>query len=804
MIRNYFISVWRYVTRNKAFTTINVLGLVMGMTAFILIGSYVIHETSYDRFWNDYDRLYRVQLDRYDNGQLTTRWAAGCPGIGPDMQQNLPEVESTVRMHPTASLLSNGDIFFQEGFVFHTGKDFFKVFGYPLVAGVDSTALAGTNKMVISESMARKYFGNEDPLGKTLRNGARTDCEITGVFKDLPENSHMKINALVSLDTYAKAIGRKSEADFTDWYWDGWLTYIKLKPKTSGAAVEAKLPDLVKKLKGAELQQGKHMMVFHLQALPDIHLDSDFMNEIKPNGSRQTTYFLSVIAILIVVIAWINYINLSTAKSIERAREVGVRKVMGGFRSQLVQQFLSEAVLLNTVAVLIAVVAVILLTPWFSAFTGRQIGYSLLKTPLFWASAGALIVVGSLLSGLYPAFVLSSYKPVDVLKGRFRSTSRGASFRKGMVIVQFISSITLIVGTYTVSRQIEFMRNQELGVNIDQTLVINTPAVTDSTYQNENEGFKQTVLGFPEVSAFSSSTAVPGRQPGWNAGGIRRLSQASNDGQQYRIIMMDHDYVQAYGLAVLAGRSFSSTVANEEGNVMLNESATRLMGFANLEQSIGDQIYFWGDTFRIVGVLKDYHQESLKKAVEPLIYRYNSAPGGFYSVKMTVGNVAESIQKIEKLWKEFYPGSPFAYFFLDDYYNEQYKADQQFGRAFGLFSVLAIIIACMGLFGLSSLMAIQRTKEIGVRKVLGASVSSILTLIGKDLLLLVGFSVVIATPITWYIMNQWLEGFANRIHLGFLTFALPCLSVLTIAALTISIHTLKAARTNPVKSLRYE
>ncbi|HZY81332.1 MAG TPA: ABC transporter permease [Cyclobacteriaceae bacterium] len=804
MFKNYFTSVWRYIARNKAFTTINILGLVMGMTAFILIGSYVIHETGYDRFWKDYDRIYRVQLDRYDNGQLTTRWAAGCPGIGQDMRRNLPEVEHSVTMHGAPSLLSNGDTFFQEGFVYHAGKDFFKVFNYPLISGIDSTALIGLNKMVISESMAKKYFGNEDPLGKTLRNGSRTDCEITGVFKDLPENSHMKINALVSLDTYAKANGRKNESDFTDWYWDGWLTYIKLKPNTTGEAVEAKLPDLVQKLKGPELKKGKHMMVFHLQALPDIHLDSDFMEEIKPNGSRQTTYFLSVIAILIVIIAWINYVNLSTAKSIERAREVGVRKVMGGFRSQLVQQFLSESVLLNTIAVLIAVVAVILLTPWFSEITGRQIGYTLLKTPMFWGSAAALIIFGSLLSGLYPAFVLSSYKPVDVLKGRFRNTSQGSSFRKGMVIVQFVASITLIVGTYTVYQQIQFIRQQELGVNIDQTLVINTPAVTDSTYRNKSEAFKQTVLSFPEVTGFTSATAVPGRQPNWNAGAIRRLSQASNEGQQYRIIMMDHDYVETYGLEVVAGRSFSASTSNERESIMLNEAGTKLMGFSNIEEALGEQVYFWEDTFRIVGVLKNYHQESLKKPVEPLLYRYSSSPGGFYSVKMDVANVTASIQKIEQLWKEFYPGSPFAYFFLDDYYNEQYKADQQFGKAFGLFSVLAIIIACMGLFGLSSLMAIQRTKEIGVRKVLGASVGSILTLVSKDLLLLIGISILVATPITWYVMDQWLEGFANRIHLGFLTFALPCLSVLIVAALTISIHTLKAARTNPVKSLRYE
>lgn len=803
MIRNYLTSVWRYIARNKAFTTINILGLVMGMTAFILIGQYVIHETSYDRFWKDYERVYRLQLDRYDNGELTTRWAAGAAGIGPDMQDNLPEVESHVRFRDANSLLSNGDIFFKEEKVFFASKDFFKVFGYPLVSG-DSTALDGLNKIVISESLAKKYFGNENPMGKTLKNGGRRDYEVTGVFKDIPEHSHMRVNALLSMATYAKAIGRADESAIRDWYWDGWYTYIKLKENIDGATVQAKLPGFVEKLKGDDLRKDHHLMVFNLQALPDIHLDSDFMMEIRPNGSRETTYFLSVIAVLIIIIAWINYINLSTAKSIERAREVGVRKVMGGYRSQLVQQFLSESVLLNTIAVLAAIGAVILLTPWFGQLTGRSLGFSLLMQPWFWIFIVLLIISGSLLSGLYPAFVLSSYKPVDVLKGRFRNTARGAMFRKGMVIVQFIASITLIVGTYTVYQQIAYMRNQNLGVNINQTLVINTPAVTDSTYTSKYQGFKDQLLKFPEVSSVSSSTAVPGRQPDWNAGAIRRLSQRPEEGNQYRIVMMDGDFINGYGLNVLTGRSFSDDVPNEHTNVMLNESAAKLMGFKNIEEAINDQIYFWDDTFRIVGVLKNYHQESLKKAVEPLIFRYSKSPGGFYSVKMSVASAPESIQKFESLWKEFYPGSPFHYFFLDDYYNEQYKADQQFGRAFGLFSGLAIFIACLGLFGLSSLMAIQRTKEIGVRKVLGASVSSILTLVSRDLLMLIAVAVVVATPITWYVMNQWLESFAGRIDMGILTFLLPCAGVLLVATLTISIHTLKAARTNPVKSLRYE
>jgi putative ABC transport system permease protein len=805
MLRNYFTSVRRYVTRNKAFTAINIMGLVIGMTAFMLIGQYVVHETSYDKFWTESDRIFRVQLDRFDRGVLSTQWAAGAAGIGPELETNYPEVDSYVRMRFTSGLLANGDTFFQEGFVFFASKGFFSVFRYPLISGVDSTALDGPNKIVISQSMAKKYFGDEDPLGKTLRNGQRTYCEVTGVFKDLPVNSHMKINAILSLDTFAKQIGRKDDTEFTEWDWDGWLTYIRLTDDADAVSLEAKLPQLVRAHLGEdEFKTAGYRMVFHLMGVSNIHLDSDYMGEILPNGDRDTVYFLGVIAVLIIIIAWINYINLSTAKSIERAREVGVRKVMGGFRSQLVQQFLSESVFLNVIAVLISIGGVILLIPWFGDLTGRPIGFELFSEPLFWSFIAVLIVIGSILSGLYPAFVLSAYKPVDVLKGRFSKTSQGAMFRKGMVITQFVASITLIVGTYTVYNQIAFMRNQKLGVDIEQTLIVETPAVVDSTYENKYRAFKETLLKYPEVKSFSASSAVPGGPPGWNAGGIRLVQQSPEEQHQYRTIMMDHDFIPSYGLEVLAGRAFSADVADESDNVMLNESAARLMGFKEPQEAINEQIVFWEDTFRIVGVLKNYHQESLKKSVEQLIFRYYDVPWGYYSVKMNVADVSATIRRTESVWKEFYPGSPFTYFFLDDHYNEQYKADQQFGKSFGLFSGLAIFVACLGLFGLSSLMAVQRTKEIGVRKVLGASIGSILALVSKDLLLLICFSIIVAIPVSWYVMSQWLEGFATRVDMTMLTFALPCIAVLTVAVLTISIHTLKAARTNPVTSLRYE
>lgn len=804
MLKNYLTSVWRYVSRNKAFTFINLLGLVIGITAFMLIVQFVLHEMSYDSMWANHERVYRMNLNRYDKGELSTRWASGCAGIGPDVKANFPEVEAYVRMTSSNALLSYGDTFFKEENVYYTSQDFFKVFGIKLLSGEDSTALKGLNKIVLSKSLAKKYFNDTDPIGKTMRNNGRVEYIVTGVFDDLPENSHMKVDAMLSFATYAKLVGKPDEASLNEWQWDGFLTYILLRENASAQALESKLPDFVQKQMAEEFKRYNSGMSFHLMPITDIHLDSNFIGEFKANGNRDTVYFLLVVAVLIIVIAWINYVNLSTAKSIERAREVGVRKVMGGFRLQLIQQFLVEAAVLNVMAVALAIAAVVALTPWFNEITGREMGYMLFKLKMFWVWSFVLIAGGALLSGLYPAFVLSAFKPVEVLKGRFKNSGSGVLFRKSMVVMQFIASVTLIVGTFVVYQQISFMRNQNLGVNINQTVVVRSPNITDSTYQNKFEVFKNTLNDYSEVNGVAASTSIPGASPDWNAGGIRRLSQREDEQQQYRVIMMDHDFIPIYGLEVLAGRAFSGDIPNENSTVLLNEAGARHMGFEKIEDAINEQINFWGDTFRIAGVVKNYRQESLKKDFEPLIFRYDRSPGGYYSINFNTSNVKESLVNFEQTWKELFPGNPFNYFFLDEHYNKQYQADQQFGKIFGVFSGLAIFIACLGLFGLSSLTAIQRTKEIGVRKVLGASVSSILALVSKDYVLLIGIAMLFATPLTWWIMTNWLQDFSNRISLDWWIFALPSLLVIFIALLTVSIHTLKAARTNPVKSLRYE
>lgn len=804
MIKNYLLSVTRQIQRNKLFTLINLSGLVIGMSAFLLISQFVLHELSFDKFWKNGDRVYRIQQDRYDKGELATRWASGANGIGPDLKANFPEVEAYVRMTSSNALLSFGDTFFKEEYVYYASQDFFKVFGYPLIMGVDSTALKGPNKIVLSRSLAKKYFGEENPLGKTMRNNGRQEYQVTGVFEDLPGNSHMSVNALLSFATYAKLVGRNSEEELNMWQWDGFFTYVLFHPKVNPTEFEAKLPAFVVKQAGEDLKRFDAGIVLHLQAINEIHLDSDFIGEFKANGNRDTVYFLMVVALLIIVIAWINYVNLSTAKSLERAREVGVRKVMGGFRSQLIQQFMVESLLINTGAVTLSIALVLVLNPYFAQLTGQELGYALFRQPSFWLMTLLFLGAGSILSGLYPAFVLSSFRPVEVLKGKFRNSAKGLVLRKGMVVLQFVASVVLMVGTFTVYQQIQFMRSQQLGINIDQTMVLRSPNITDSTYEQKFLVLKERLLQYPEVANVTGSSSIPGASPDWNAGGIRRLSQREDEAKQYRVIMMDHDFIPTYGLETVAGRPFSGEVSNEHRSVLLNESAVRTMGFQKPEDAIDDQINFWGDTFRIVGVVKNYRQESLKKEFEPLIFRYNNTPDGFYSIKFNTSSVKESVAKFEQDWKDFFPGNPFDFFFLDEHYNKQYKADQLFGRVFGIFSGLAIFISCLGLFGLSSLTAIQRTKEIGVRKVLGASVPSILRLVSRDYLMLMLLAIAVAVPLSAWVMMGWLQDFANRISLSWWIFFLPSFVIVCVAMATVSIHTWQAARTNPANSLRIE
>ncbi|MEK6477009.1 ABC transporter permease [Catalinimonas sp. 4WD22] len=807
MLKNYFKIALRNLLKNKVFSFINILGLAIGIAACLLILQYVQWELSYDDFHANKENLYRVKQSRYNKGILTTEWAAGCGAAGYELKEGFEEVEEYATLRPTQGVViykeaQGGPVRFKEEKMFFATASFLPMFSFDLLQGDEATALEAPYTAVISQATVQRYFGDEDPIGKRISVNDENEYEITGVFKNVPENSHLKFDFLFSYSTFVGWVG---EEVITAWQWDGFYTYLKLKDGTDSQALEEKIPALIETKAGEELAEYDSDMDFYLQPLTDIHLTSNYMMEAEVNGDQDAVYALMIIAIFIILIAWVNYINLSTAKSVDRAKEVGIRKVMGSQRTQLIRQFMAESILLNILAVIIAIVLVLVSYRYFSSLIGQELTLSLFLTASFWWFLLGIFVIGAFFSGIYPAFVLSAFRPVQVLKGKMSTSKSGVVLRKTLVVLQFAASVFLIAGTLIVYRQIMYMQEQELGVAIDQTLVIEAPSVVDdSVYADRVEGFKSALTRNTAIKAATASTAVPGNKPGWNAGGIKLIAQDDSESNQYRVIDIDYDFLDAFQLEMVAGRNFSRDFGTDEGAVLFNESAVKLIGFVEAEAALNEEIFFWGDTFKIVGVVKDYHQESLKANFDPLIFRLMPASRSFFSLKVETANLPETIATAQEVWDSYFPGNPFSYFFLDDHFNKQYQSDLRFGQTFGFFALLAIFVACLGLFGLSSFMAVQKTKEIGIRKVLGSSVSGIVALLSKDFVRLVIIASVVSLPIVYFVMQSWLSDYAFRIDIAWWLLLTPVILVLLIALFTISFQTVRAALADPAKSLRYE
>lgn len=810
MLRNYFKIAFRNLLRHKSFSFINILGLSVGIAACLLILQYVRYEVSFDKFHTKGDRIYRVRQDRYNDGVLSTQWAGGAFAAGNSFKDAFAEIEDYVKLVKARSALivTNGNERLKIDKAYWASASFFNVFSYPLVQGNPASALAEPNTVVITEKVARRLFGNQNPVGKNIQLNEEQVYRVTGVMKDLPANTHLKIDMLRSYVTFVNQIkkgNKDGSGPETAWMWDGCLTYLLLRPGTDPKALEAKFPGLVNKLVGEEHKKFRSAAVYLLQPLKDIHLYSHYMEEAEPNGDGTTVYLLLGVAFFIVIIAWVNYINLATARAINRAKEVGVRKAVGSQRYQLIRQFMMESALLNGLAVALALLMVLIAIPVFNDLSGQELTLSLLGKNSFWLALVSLYIIGVFFSGLYPALVLSRFNPVSVLKGKVSASRQGIALRKSLVVLQFAASLFLLVGTFVVFRQIQFMRDQSLGINIDQTLIINPPIIkNDSTFLRQMVAFKEELLRQPTIRHIAASTVVPGQASDWNAGGIRLKGTAEGEGKQYRIIGVDYDFLKTYDLKLLAGRDFSKEFGTDPKAVIFTKMAAQQLGFAQPDQAVGKEINFWGEIYTIAGVTDNFHQQSLRDAYEPLILRLIPDVRGYFSVKMAVGDIRSTVERVQTEWNRFFPGNPFEYSFLDDRFNEQYRADQRFGQVFGLFTGLAILVACLGLFGLASFTTVQRTKEIGIRKVLGASVSEILQLLYREFALLVLISFLVATPIAWYAVGQWLQSYAFRITPDWKVFVLPFVVVLLIALLTVSFQTLRAALMNPVKSLRTE
>lgn len=801
MFKNYFTATLRNLKRHKFYATINIFGLAIGMASGFMILQYVYHELTYDQFISDKENIYRVQTNRYNQGELQTQWASGAAGAGHFLHRDFPEVTEFVNLTASRAQISYEQKYFELTHPYYAGKNFFQFFSIPLLRGVDSTALKEPMTVALSESLAKKIFGEEDPMGKSLLQNDAQEFKITAIFPDFPERSHMKFDLLYSFESF---VHFTSEDSRTAWNWDGFLNYVKLHPETDASQFAQKFDPWLTELIGEEDQTNFRIELL-LQPLTKIHLTSNYRGEIKATGDEKTTYFLLIIGLFVLFIAWINYINLTTARALSRAKEVGIRKVLGSYRAQLISQFLFESLFLNLISLGAAAVLVFLTFPMFNEFVGKSVSYTWPDASVFWWGMAGVFIVGIISSGFYPAFVLSGFKPIFVLKGKFSSSSSGNRLRKALVTFQFLASVVLITGTFVVYQQMNFLQTQDLGVDIDQTLVIKTPVFqSDSVMSIKDAYFKNMLSANTAVESYTTSSAIPGRTPNWNAGGIRLLTQDESESNQYRVLGSNANFTSFYGLDIAAGRGFDDSFGSEESNVLFNETAVHQIGFQTVEEALNKKIYFWGDTFNIVGVVKNYRQESPKQAYDALIFRYFPSTTGYYSVKLSSANMREAVDQVQADWETAFGSKIFDFFFLDDYYNEQYKAEVKFGSIFGLFALLAILVACLGLFGLASYITSLRAKEVGVRKVLGASINQVLRLLTWDFVKLVTVSILIAAPLSWWLMKSWLADFENRINLGPAIFLIPALTILIIAISTVAFHTFKTAQLNPAETLHDE
>lgn len=791
MIKNYLKIAFRNLWRHKAFSFINIMGLTVGITAFFLIFLYVKFEMSYDSFHPKADRIYRIVADLKTptetiNGDKPA-WA-----VSPHLKMDFPEVEASVRVSNASLLVRKGDIKFQEDNSLFADSSFFNVFGFKLLRGDPKTALKDQLSIVFSESAAKKYFGNADPIGQTiLLTDGNFSAKVTGVMQDIPENSTIKADMLVSMTTVTEKFNKGLDDQWGNY---GASAFLLLKPGVDAKRLEAKFPAFLERRNGGEMKQMQMFPTLFLEPLRGVYLYST--RDGNKSGNITNVYIFSIVAIFILLIACFNFVNLTTARSAERAKEVGIRKVVGAGKLQLARQFIGESVLICIISFLLSVLFSALLLPLFNQLSGKIISHNIFSHPQYLLMLLITSIGIGILAGLYPALVLSSFQPVTVLKGRFSTSTKGIILRKGLVVAQFTISIALIIATIVVSSQMNFMRSQDLGFNKEQKMILDTHG--DSL----KIALKQEIAALPNVISTAMAGSVPG---GGNPGAYSKIENIKGEMQiaNLDLYFVDYDYIPQYKMKMLAGRAFSRDFGSDTTQAMVvNEATMKMFGYTSPQQIVGKKFDQWGRNGMVIGVVKDFHFRSLQEVIKPLSMRIEPNGCDLISVSVSPVNLQSTIASIENKWKVLIPHRPFSYYFLDEFFDKQYRSEDRFGKLFLNFAILAIFISCLGLLGLASYSTMQRTKEIGVRKVMGASVANIVNLLSKDFLKLVIISFVIAAPIAWYFMHKWLLGFAYRINVSWWIFAVAGITALLIALLTVSFQAIKAAIANPVMSLR--
>lgn len=806
MIKSYFTIALRNLWRSKGFSAINVLGLAIGIATCVIIMLFVQHELSYDRYNKKANRMVRVVFRGNVKGEKMKE-ANVFPPVAQALKNDYPEVQEATRISFGGSpIVTYKDKTFRENNFAFADSNFFQVFTLPFLEGDAHTALAGPNSMVISKALAVKYFGNESPIGKILQfKDENAGYKITGLIDKVPENSHFHFDMFVSMAT-------QQDARSTSWMRSSYFTYLVLPEGYNYKQLEAKLPGTVEKYMGPQLQQamglslaefrkGGNDIGLYLQPLTDIHLHSDFTNDFEAPGDIRYVYIFSAIALFMLLIACINFMNLSTASAGKRAKEVGIRKVMGSLKGQLVKQFLLESILLTLVALVLAVVLVKVALPVFNDIAGKNLRLEILSNP--WLLPGLLVLglITSVLAGSYPAFFISSFKPVAVLKGQLTSGKKSAGLRSGLVVFQFFISITLMVSTAVVYSQLSFIQNKKLGYNKEQVLIL---PETWMLGQQKQQLLRQQLLQDPRAASVTASWFLPAGPSNGNNFFIYEDKVA----EQIKTLRyeVDYNYIPTLGMELVAGRNFSKDFGTDSAGVIVNETTVAAMGWGKnalgkmINRTDGDGVK---SSYRVIGVVKDFHFKSLHQRISPLVMTLNDGYGTLI-IKTKTKDIAGLVNSIKAQWDQLGTGAPFNYTFLDDQFSKVYRAEQNTGRILGIFAGLTIFVACLGLFGLATFTARQRNKEISIRKVLGASVTGIVSLLSKDFLKLVGIAFIIAAPIAWYIMNQWLQDFEYRITIGWWVFALAALAAIAITLITVSLQAIKAALANPVKTLRSE
>ncbi|MDO1447358.1 ABC transporter permease [Rhodocytophaga aerolata] len=799
MFKNYLTIAIRTLLKNKVFSLINVAGLAMATTAFLLIIYYVQFEYSYESFHTKADRIYRVTLDLYKGAEYVATDCETYPALAPTLKTQMPEVADYVRVQQIGQCeagMKEKSILVER--VYAADPSLFSMFSFSFLKGNPAEALRQPMQAVLTETVARKIFGSTDVVGQVFHVKPLADnVMVTGVIEDIAENTHLKLDIILSFLTLEK-LGW----DMNNWNGNNNYTYVELTPGTS----LAQLNQALKTISGERLKNE----VLTAEPIKNIHLYSHKEFEPEVNGDIQIVHFLLAIAFVILLIGLINYVNLTTARVMERTKEVGIRKTLGSSKLSLIHQFLVESAIINIAALLLSLLLIQICLPLYTEIIGKPIPTTIFQSPDFWYTLAFTFLINNLLSGIYPAIFLSSARPSLILQKRFSGTHQSSYLRKGLVITEFAASVILIATTFIVYQQVHFMRSQQLGMDASQILVVTSPAMSsgDSVSLLTKEVFRNELLKNPYVQQVAGSGSVPGvsvHELNTN-NSIVRYGSDDKGGYNYYMYGIDHQFIPTLEIEMAAGRNFFESSPNS-GNVIVNEEAARQLGFASPAQALGGKISLRATDAgysTIVGVIKNFHQRSLKETHLPMIYWYSGNYNTFYSIKIDTRHAKDIIAATENTWQRLFPGQTVNYYFLDEMFDQQYKSEFQFGKITSIFSGLAIFIACLGLFGLASFAISRRTKEIGVRKVLGASVGNIVVLLSKDFLQLVLIAFGLAAPLAWYGLHQWLQNFAYRINVS--PWLLILAGVLTgiIALLTISFQAIKAALANPVNSLRNE